>query len=221
MATSGVVGDFSRFELTTFETPDVPDLGVFVGHVHGFEQGGSAFIWNEFPPFEDGVVVPHQLYARLVGGEALFHQRIYCWFSEPGEAPPPFTGKPPLFVLGGGPAAPSQWVKFPVRQGDTGYWFAGEHLRPGESSWRRDTGVRHRFDRYQNGTLSTVVWEDAADADFNDLVMEVAVVFRRNYFRFIDLFELSEQEERVIREWLEADREKRDPPGRPRTEAGS
>jgi hypothetical protein len=78
---------------------------------------------------------------------------------------------------------PAIGKKFPVRSGDSGYWFAGEHKPPQESAWRRDAAVGHSYDRYDNGTLSTVGWDDTGgDRDFNDFILEVAVVYRRNFF---------------------------------------
>jgi hypothetical protein len=47
--------------------------------------------------------------------------------------------------------------------------------------------VGHSWDRYDNGTLSTVGWDDTGgDLDYDDFTMEVAVVYRRNYFDLLD-----------------------------------
>ena len=41
----------------------------------------------------------------------------------------------------------------------------------------------HSYDIYDNGTLSTVGWDDTGgDRDMDDLIVEVAVVYRRSYF---------------------------------------
>ena len=78
---------------------------------------------------------------------------------------------------------PSDWVKFPVQSGPKDYWFAGEHRNPSQASWEGDASVGHVYDRYDNGTLSTVGWDDTGgDLDYNDLTMEIAVVYRRSYF---------------------------------------
>jgi hypothetical protein len=48
--------------------------------------------------------------------------------------------------------------------------------------WQPDALVCHNYDIYENGTLSTVQYDDTgADRDFNDLVLEVAIVGRRSW----------------------------------------
>jgi hypothetical protein len=63
------------------------------------------------------------------------------------------------------------------------YWFAGEYRNPSQAAWQRDAAVGHSYDIYDNGTLSTVGWDDTGgDRDMDDLIVEVAVVYRRSYF---------------------------------------
>jgi hypothetical protein len=119
--------------------------------------------------------------------------------------PPPLIGLQPDYVLGGAFApSPSDWQSFPVRTTDTWYWFGGEHKPPQDTSWRRDASVGHSFDFYDNGTLSTVGWDDTGgDRDFNDIVLEVAIVYRRNFFDdllpiALSALELERLEKRVV-----------------------
>lgn len=181
-------------------TPATPDLGSFVKHEHPFEEDSRFFLWNEFPPWElaGGTVhyLPHQLYFRVKYGEAAHHQRVSVWMSPTGSPPPPFTGLPPDYVLGGAfPPTPSDWQKFPVQSGAKDYWFAGEHKPAAASTWSRDSGVGHSYDRYANGTLSTVGWDDTGeDFDFNDLVLEVAVVRRHSFFDDLRSLAMSAEE---------------------------
>ena len=66
------------------------------------------------------------------------------------------------------------------------YWFLGEHRDPSGGTWTHDAAVGHSFDIYDNGTLSTVGWDDTGgDLDYNDVIMEVAVVYRRGYFDWL------------------------------------
>jgi hypothetical protein len=52
---------------------------------------------------------------------------------------------------------------------------------------RINASIGHSFDIYDNGTLSTVGWDDTGgDLDHNDKVMEVAVVYRRSYFDWLE-----------------------------------
>jgi hypothetical protein len=169
-----------------FITPATPDLGCFVRNKHPFEFDWDFFLWNEFSPWEasSGEIIPHQVYFRVKCGKAAFHQQVRVWMTPANSDPPPLIGLPPDHVLGGAFAPmPSDWQKFAVRTSDTWYWFAGEHKPPQETAWRRDAAVGHSFDLYDNGTLSTVGWDDTGgDRDFNDYILEVAVVYRRNFF---------------------------------------
>jgi hypothetical protein len=185
-----------------YYTPATPDLGCFVRNEHPFQLDSNFFLWNEFPPWEivgGGVrFIPHQLYFRVKCGKAAFHQRVRVWMAGPGSgsSPPPFTGVPPDYVLGGAfTPSPSDWQKFPVQPGEKDYWFAGEHKPPTASDWRRDAAVGHSYDRYDNGTLSTVGWDDTGgDRDFNDIVLEVAVVYRRFFFDELEPFAFTAKE---------------------------
>jgi hypothetical protein len=171
-----------------FTTPNTPDLGCFVTNKHGFEVDDS-FLWLEYAPweFQNGVPVflPHQVYARIKCGQAAFYQRVSAWMLPYSSSPIPVLGTTPDHLLGGDYRPyPSDWVKFPVQSGPKDYWFEGEHRDPSQASWQRDASVGHSFDIYDNGTLSTVGWDDTGgDLDYNDLIMEVAVVYRRSYFR--------------------------------------
>jgi hypothetical protein len=189
-----------------YVSPATPDLGCFVRNKHPFEVDYDFFIWNEFPPFNSaGQYIPHQVYFRVKCGKAAHHQRVRVWMTPPNSDPPPLIGLPPDFVLGGAfLPTPSDWQKFPVRSGNTDYWFAGEHKPPQDSVWQRDAAVGHSFDIYDNGTLSTVGWDDTGgDRDFNDIVLEVAIVYRRNFFDDLKPFALSEKEvERFKKEIL-------------------
>jgi hypothetical protein len=196
MATSPIVWPFSLFT-----TPNTPDLGCFVRNEHGFEVDSNFFFWPEFAPWEivndQLVVIPHQIYARIKCGEAAFFQRVRAWMAPFNTNPIALLGVPPDFVLGGDQTPyPSDWVKFPVQSGLKDYWFMGEHRNPNGGSWTGDASVGHSYDRYTNGTLSTVGWDDTGgDLDYDDLQMEVAVVYRRRYF---DLLEAAQIEASVL-----------------------
>ena len=182
--------------LFPFFSPATPDLGCFTRNKHPFQHDWDFFLWTEFAPWEAGKVLTHQTYFRVKCGKAAFHQRVCVWMTPANTNPPPLIGLPPDFVLGGAHVpVPSDWQKFPVRSSDTWYWFAGEHKPPEETAWRRDAAVGHSFDIYDNGTLSTVGWDDTGgDRDFNDVVVEVAVVRRSNFFDDLQPFVLSAHE---------------------------
>jgi hypothetical protein len=93
-------------------------------------------------------------------------------------------GAAPDFVLGGDYLPyPSDWMRYPPQRGGRAYFFFGEHSNPNAPGWAWDAAVGHTYDNYDNGTLATVQWDDAGgDLDFNDFVVEVAVVRRAWYF---------------------------------------
>jgi hypothetical protein len=90
----------------------------------------------------------------------------------------------PDWVLGGDfRPYPSDWLKFPPQTGEMYYFFSGEYRNPSQPNWELDGSVGHRYDIYDNGTLSTVGWDDTGgDKDYNDIVLEVAIVRRHSFF---------------------------------------
>jgi hypothetical protein len=97
--------------------------------------------------------------------------------------PPVLQNFPPDFVLGGNfTPRPSEWNRYPTQSGERFYWFFGQHRNPANTTWQADSLVGHSYDIYENGTLSIVRYDDTGgDRDFNDLVLEVAIVGRRSW----------------------------------------
>jgi hypothetical protein len=188
-----------RFPLP-FWTPYTPDLGCFVRQGHAFQPDYNYFLWLEPAPWEltpsGPVFLPHQTYFRIKCGEAAFYQRCAVNMVNYPSNPTTVIGRPPDWVLGGDfPPSPSDWLMYPPQSGPKDYWFAGHHRNPSVPNWTPDAAVGHSYDIYANGTLSTVGFDDTGgDRDFDDLVLEVAVVYRRHYF---ELFELSVEAESV------------------------
>ncbi|KAA3643877.1 MAG: hypothetical protein DWQ07_17325 [Chloroflexi bacterium] len=90
---------------------------------------------------------------------------------------------PPDWILGGEyTPRPSDWSRYPTQSGARYYWFFGQHRDPAVEGWQADAQVGHIYDIFENGTLSTVHYDDTgADRDNNDLVLQVAVVGRRSW----------------------------------------
>jgi hypothetical protein len=168
-----------------FWTPDTPDLGCFVRSDHVFQVDSPNFhLWAEPPPYDQNFnYLPHQVYVRVKCGEAAFFQRCHVRMRNTWD-PNLVLALPPDWTLGGDyPPYPSDWQKYPPQPGPQVYWFAGEYRNPSQAAWQRDTAVGHSYDIYDNGTLSTVGWDDTGgDRDMDDLIVEVAVVYRRSYF---------------------------------------
>jgi hypothetical protein len=168
-------------------TPNTPDLGCFIRTVHPFELDYEFHIWEELSPVILGL---HQVYFRVMCGEAAYFQRCHVYLSDMWVPP----GWPGDALLGGDHTPrPSDWEKFPVQTRPRRYFFHGEHRNPATSTWHRDAAVGHAYELYENGTLSRVGWDDTGgDMDLNDLTVEVAVVRRR---RWLDDFTVAEVDE--------------------------
>jgi hypothetical protein len=166
--------------LFPFPNPATPDLGCFVRRKHGL-QTEPFNIHVEFQPSIDLPEQRQQVYFRVVCGKAAFFQRVLVFMTPDANIPPPVLETfPPDFVLGGDfTPSPSEWFRYPMQTGNRIYWFFGQHRNPASGPWRPDELAGHSYDIYDNGTLSTVQYDDTGgDADMNDFIIEVAVVKR-------------------------------------------
>lgn len=164
--------------LVLFATPNTPDLGCFVERKHGMEVINFNVHADPSPLTSDGQPLAHQAYFRIICSKAAFWQRCGVFARPSWDLP--FPGEPPDWLLGGEfRPGPTDWIKFAPRTTFHVYWFRGDHSDPSAPSWRSDRAVGHIYDIYDNGTLSTVHFDDTGgDMDLNDLVLEVAIVRR-------------------------------------------
>jgi hypothetical protein len=203
-------------DLFPFWTPDVPDLGCFIRRKHELESY-DFYIWGEPAPWTAGRIITHQTYARVLCGEAAYYQRAKAVMLPGSSQMFDAVIAPPDFVLGGDfRPYPSEWVKWPVQSDDRMYWFLGEYRNPATTTWQHDRVVGHTFDIYENGTVSTVHFDDTGgDRDMDDLLLEVAVVRRSRFFDVLDpvayakeeIQKFDEEEFPKIREAIRADRQ--------------
>lgn len=166
--------------LFPFPNPATPDLGCFVRRKHPIEIEPFN-VHVEFQPSIDLPELRQQVYFRVVCGKARFFQRVLVLITPDASVPPPILQNfPPDFVLGGDfTPSPSEWLRYPMQSGTRFYWFFGQHRDPSTGPWRPDSFVGHTYDIYDNGTLSTVHFDDTGvDRDMNDIILEVAVVKR-------------------------------------------
>jgi hypothetical protein len=123
----------------------------------------------------------HQAYFRVKCGKAAFFERCMVHRTADFSVPGPILEQfPPDFVLGGDFTPRStDWIRYPVSGSPQNYWFFGQFRNPAEVQWRPDAIMAHAYDIYDNGTLSTVQYDDTGgDRDLNDLIIEVAIVGR-------------------------------------------
>jgi hypothetical protein len=171
--------------ISLFPSFAAPDLGCFVRRKHALEiELGNENIHYEFMPSIDFQPSYHQVYFRVICGRARFFQRCFVYMPAGSNIPPSvLENTPPDWVLGGDyTPRPSDWFRYPTQKGERTYWFFGQHRNPMGGSWQADALVGHIYDIYENGTLSTVHYDDTGgDRDMNDLILEVAVVGRRSW----------------------------------------
>jgi len=181
--------------ITQFPTFSAPDLGCFVRRKHNLEtDAGYRNVHVEVMPSIDFHPHFHQVYFRVICGRARFFQRCFVYMTTDAQVPPfVLEERPPDWVLGGDYATrPSDWFKYPTQGNERFYWFFGQHRNPDGGSWQADNLVGHVYDIYENGTLSTVHYDDTRiDRDMDDLVLEIAVVGRRSWR---DLVQAADQE---------------------------
>ena len=159
-----------------------PDLGCLVRRKHELQiEEINRNIHVEFVPSIDFAPRFHQTYFRIKCGKAGFFERCMVHrttdFSIPG---PILETFPPDFVLGGDQHVhATDWLRYPVSTSPMNYWFFGQYRNPAETRWKSDALVGHSYDIYENGTLSTVYYDDTgADRDMDDMVVEIAIVGR-------------------------------------------
>jgi hypothetical protein len=170
--------------IALFPNPNSPDLGCFVRRKHDLEiEVGSRNIHVELNPSIDFHPTYHQLYLRVICGEAAFYQRCFVYMTSDLSIPPPVLGvSPPDWILGGEyTPRPSDWQRYPTQLGDRFYFFFGQHRNPSAGTWTADALVGHSYDIYENGTLSTIYYDDTGgDRDMDDFVLEAAIVGRHS-----------------------------------------
>jgi hypothetical protein len=121
--------------------------------------------------------VPHQVWYRVSGGDALFRQRLQV-FKENAN-PRPLNQLPPDSELQQAITTnnPTGWFVFPAEQGIFSYYFDGDNRPTPDSPWQNGRGIVVKRTRYENGNLFELGFEDKITLDdFNDLIVEVAVI---------------------------------------------
>jgi hypothetical protein len=121
--------------------------------------------------------VPHQVWYRVSGGDALFRQRLRVYQENAGPRPrnqlPPETELRQEITTN----RPTQWFAFPQERGVFSYYFDGDNRLTPNSPWRDAFGVTVKRTRYTNGNLFQIGFEDQESLDdYNDLELEVAII---------------------------------------------
>ena len=98
---------------------------------------------------------------------------------------------------------PSDWNRLPHNQAKDSIWFFGQHRNPSTTTWQADALVGHSYDIYENGTLSIVRYDDTGgDRDFNDFVLEVAIVGRQSWADLVQAIDQVSVNKKIEKEGL-------------------
>jgi hypothetical protein len=121
--------------------------------------------------------VPHQVWYRVSGGDALFRQRLQVYMENAN--PRPTNQLPPESELRQTIQTnnPTGWFAFPPQQDIFSYYFDGDNRPTPDSAWQNGEGIVVKRIRYENGNLFQLGFEDKVILDdFNDIIVEVAVL---------------------------------------------
>jgi hypothetical protein len=121
--------------------------------------------------------VPHQVWYRVSGGDALFRQRLQVY--QENANPRPLNQLPPESELKQTILTnePTEWFVFPPEQDIFSYYFDGDNRPTPDSPWENGRGLVVQRTRYENGNLFQLGFEDKLILDdFNDIIVEVAIL---------------------------------------------
>jgi predicted secreted protein len=127
--------------------------------------------------YTNNTAIPHQVWYRISGGDALYRQRLRVYQENAG--PRPIDQLPPESELWQELTSnsPGRWMPLPSEAGVFTYYFDGDNRTTASSPWRDAFGVRVKRTRFSNGNLYQIAFEDQETRDDNnDLQLEVALV---------------------------------------------
>ncbi|HEY9762159.1 MAG TPA: hypothetical protein V6D07_06510 [Trichocoleus sp.] len=151
----------------------VPPLGALIREYENVTRDGATAyaIWTTQE------AVPHQVWFRIAGGEALHRQRLRVY--QENLMPRPMNTLPPATALVQEVRSntPTGWYALNSEQGVSTYYIDGDHRTRRSDLWENDDGVRVQRARYENGILYRIQFEDIPKLDdYDDLVVEVAFI---------------------------------------------
>ncbi len=126
----------------------------------------------------------HEVWFRILGGDALFQQRLRVYKEqapprEPNTLPPASTL---MYELASN--EPSQWYFLGFESEFFTYYFDGDNRSSPAMEWANSKAVRAQKTSYRNGDLYAISFEDLNTLDdYNDLEIEVVLIHSQRYPR--------------------------------------
>lgn len=121
----------------------------------------------------------HQVWYRVVGGNALFRQRLRVYQENAG--PRPRNQVPPEVALRQELISnnPSNWLVLPSTSGIFTYYFDADHESITTGLWQSGRGIKVKQSVFDHGSLYELGFEDQISLDdYNDLVIQVAIILQ-------------------------------------------
>ncbi|MGD1908620.1 MAG: hypothetical protein ACFB0C_21905 [Leptolyngbyaceae cyanobacterium] len=129
-----------------------------------------------FSLWTGGTNLRHEVWFRVIGGDALWQQRLQVYKEQ--ALPRPINELPPPSeqvsqIIGN---QVSDWVYLGFESEFFTYYFDGDHWSTQTGAWEEAYGVRVHKRIYENGDLYEILFEDQYRLDdYNDLEIEVVL----------------------------------------------
>lgn len=132
---------------------------------------------SAYSVFTTDGAIPHQVWYRVSGGDALFRQRLRVYREQalprPQNQLPPESARVQEVLTN----TPTGWFVLPSATGPVTYYFDGDHRVRANAPWENALGLRVQRTRFSNGNLYDLGFEDQVGLDdFNDIEVQVAIL---------------------------------------------
>ncbi|MEM0978972.1 MAG: hypothetical protein AAGH78_01725 [Cyanobacteria bacterium P01_H01_bin.58] len=126
----------------------------------------------------------HEVWFRILGGDALFQQRLRVYKEQAPPREPNMLPPESELIYEIADNNPSDWFFLGFESEFYTYYFDGDNRFGNDLDWDHSKAVRARKTTYRNGDLYDISFEDLNTLDdYNDLEIEVVLVHSQRYPR--------------------------------------
>jgi hypothetical protein len=145
--------------------------------IHSFDidqpEATAYAIWNSGQPER------HEVWFRIVGGEADYQQRLQVYKEQAAPRSPEMLPPASTLVYDIENNDGSDWIFLGTENAFFTYYFDGDHRLNSDVNWDNAEAVRVRKTVYRNGDLYEISFEDIDQLDdYDDLEIEVILIRR-------------------------------------------